>query len=65
MDELRRSLEGIKQDVKLIQNDLNICAKSADLNMLTKYLSFWEPLNFMTEEGVKQIVKEIIQNRKI
>ena len=63
VDELRRSLEKIKQDVKLIQNDLSICASASDVNVIKKYLNFWEPLNFVTEAQVRDIVRGILNKK--
>ncbi len=65
IDEIRRELEDIKNSVKLIQNDLGSCATAFDLKVIQKYLGFWEPLNFVTEEDVKRIVRDTLENRNI
>jgi hypothetical protein len=65
IDEIKRELEEITNSVKLIQKDLTSCATSFDLKVLQKYLSFWEPLNFVTEDDVKRMVKDALENRNI
>jgi hypothetical protein len=48
-----------------MQKDLASCAKEFDLKVIQKYLGFWEPLNFATEDEVRRIVRDALENRNI
>lgn len=64
--ELRKDFEDLKNKVKLIVKELKDTAKSEDVQILEKYISMWEPVNFVSKHDVERIVEdkmeEIMQN---
>jgi len=56
--EMKRDINDIKEKIRMIIKDLNESAKKEDITVLQKYINLWEPVNFVTRNEVKQILKE-------
>ena len=58
INEIRRELNEIKDNVLLIIKELQGCAKAGDVKVLEKYIHMWEPLNFVTHQELQDAVNE-------
>ena len=47
----------LNEDIKIIEDELKELKKDS-LKVLEKYINMWNPLNFVTEEDVLNIIKQ-------
>jgi hypothetical protein len=55
---LKRNLHELGEQISTMQGELVDVAKSHDLKVLERYLSFWEPSHFITREEAEKIIRE-------
>ena len=56
-------IEQMKEELKLIIRELKLTAKSDEMEQLKRYISVWEPLNFVTRNEVKKLIGDIIEEK--
>jgi uncharacterized coiled-coil protein SlyX len=56
--ELKKDIEGIKNKMDLIINELRNFASKDEFATLKKYIEFWEPVNFVTRNEVEKLIDE-------
>jgi len=56
--EVKKDIEGVKNKMDLIVNDLKNFAAKDEIETLKKYIEFWEPVNFVTRNEVEKIIEE-------
>ncbi|MFH1133213.1 MAG: hypothetical protein V1735_01855 [Nanoarchaeota archaeon] len=68
---LKTDLQGMKNDigdikntVKLIAAELSTFAKREELLTVQKYLAYWEPIHFVTQEQAEKIARRAIDDSK-
>lgn len=64
INEVSHSMFEITTKIKEIKEELSRCAKKNDVQLLEKYMSFWEPLNYVTADDVKKIVENILSKKQ-
>ena len=64
INEIKRSVDGLKTKILLIIKELKLTAKREDFDILQKYINLWEPVNFVTQNEVERIVKRVMENLK-
>ena len=62
--EVKKDLHELKDRLLMVIRDLQVSAKKEDVKILERYLNMWEPLNFVTRNEVKDIIKEILSGEK-
>jgi DNA repair exonuclease SbcCD ATPase subunit len=65
ISELKSDLTRLKETNTLIIQDLRECAKKEDIEIVEKYLKLWEPIRFVTQTQVENIVRDLIENMGI
>jgi hypothetical protein len=65
INELRRILEDMQNNILLIIKELRLCAKKEEVTVLQRYVNMWEPVNFVTRTEVEKIVQEALSERKV
>ena len=55
--EMKHEQEKMKQKMDLIAKELGNTAGVEDVQVLKKYIEFWNPLNFVTQRDVERIVE--------
>ncbi len=65
ISEFRSDFSKLKETIALIIQDLRECARKEDVEVLEKYLKLWEPVRFVTQNQVENIVRETIENMGI
>jgi chromosome segregation ATPase len=64
ISELRSMINEIKEEMRMLIADVRQSVKKEELKVLEKYISLWEPLNFVTPGEVERIVRKIIDQRE-
>jgi hypothetical protein len=59
--EVKLSIAQIKDDVLLIIKELQTLAKKDKVDMLDKYIELWSPINYVSQNEVQKIVKDLIE----
>jgi len=62
IDEMKREISSMKDDIKLIIEELRMTAKAEEVKILQKYLDMWNPVKFVTAREVQRIIKDEIRN---
>jgi hypothetical protein len=58
--DLKREISGIKNKMELIIKELMLTAKKEDVDVINKYLDLWKPVDFVTHNEVRKIVKQLL-----
>lgn len=58
--DIKHEIADVKEKMLEVIKELKSCAKEEDVKVLEKYIELWQPLNFVTRNEVKKIVKEIL-----
>ena len=61
MSDIKQEIAEIKNNMIEVVNELRECAKRDELKVLEKYVNFWSPVKFVTQNDVEDIVKEILR----
>ncbi len=62
--EIKREINDIRDKVLQIISEIKKAARREELDMLKKYVDMWEPINFVTQDEVEKIVKDILAKNK-
>lgn len=62
--EIRSELSNLTDSINRIVREIQRYAKKEDVDVLKKYLEFWEPVNFTTVEQVEKIVGEAVKEKE-
>jgi signal transduction protein with GAF and PtsI domain len=54
---VKQDLNEIKNVLRNMVNEMQTFARKENVKVIEKYINFWNPLNFMTEKDVIQIIK--------
>ena len=57
----RREMAEISERMRQIIRQLQTTARKEDVDVLKKYLSLWEPVNFVTQNQVERLVREAVE----
>lgn len=58
--DMKHEIADVKEKMLEVIKELKSSAKDEDVKVLEKYIELWQPLNFVTRNEVKKIVKEIL-----
>ena len=58
--ETRHEMDDIKGKIMLIIKELQMLARSEDVDVLRKYLDMWQPVNFVTQNEVEKMVRDAV-----
>ncbi len=56
--ELKENISDIKKTIKIVVKELNLFARKDQVKVLEKYINLWNPLNFITEEEVLELIEK-------
>lgn len=59
--DIKHEIADMKEKMLEIIKELKSTAREEDVKVLEKYISFWEPLNFVTRNEAEKLVKEILK----
>jgi len=61
IDEVKKTIKEIEERVVMVIKEIRLSAKKEDVDSLKKYVELWEPVNFVTQNQVEKIAREIIE----
>ncbi len=64
ISEMRKEIDEIKDKIIDIVGELEETAKREEVKVLEKYINFWNPVKFVTQNEVEEIVREILKQEK-
>ena len=62
--DIKTEISEIKERIVDMVNELKEAAKRDEVKVLEKYINFWNPVKFVTQNEVEALVKEIINKNK-
>ena len=65
INELRKEILELKDKILLIIRELQSVARKEEVKVLEKYINLWNPIKFVTQNEVGQIIDEIIEKKQI
>lgn len=66
--EVRKEIQELKDKLLIVIRELQTVARKEDVKVLEKYINLWNPVKFVTQNEVEQIIDEILEknsNRKV
>ncbi len=63
MNDVKKDVMDIKDKILLMIKEIQGYAKTEDVKVLERYISYWEPLKFVTRNEVKDIIDDELKNR--
>ena len=63
--EIKTNLASLQDNIKIILKEAESFAKKDQVKVLEKYINLWNPLNFVTEEEVKNLLKSKHYSHKV
>ncbi len=61
--EVKRSVENIKDTIRLIVKELKLTAKAEDVKVVEKYPDLWEPVDFITRKEAKKMIEQAVEEK--
>jgi predicted nucleic acid-binding Zn-ribbon protein len=63
--ELRDELFKLRETIKNFLGEIDYFAKKSDLKVLEKYINLWNPLKFVTEEELDDLISRKLKKRSL
>ena len=64
ISDMKTEINELKERMLDLVKELKETAKRDDVKVLEKYINFWNPVKFVTQNEVEAIVKEILKKEK-
>jgi hypothetical protein len=61
--DMKKSINELKEKVRAVVRSMQNLAKKDEVMVMRKYLDLWEPINFVTQEQVEKIVKDMLERK--
>ena len=61
--EIKRDVSEIKDRLLMLIKEFQMTAKQEEVAVLKKYIDMWEPIRFVTRNEVRDIIKEVIEDK--
>jgi hypothetical protein len=58
ISEIKRQIGEIENRIIMVIKELRLTAKKEEIEVISKYLEYWEPVKFVTVEQVEKIIDE-------
>ena len=62
--EIRKELQEIREKMGLVIRELQTVARKEEVRVLEKYINLWNPVRFVSQNEVEQIVNEILEKKE-
>ena len=64
INEIRKEIQELKDKLILVIREFQTLARKDEVKVLEKYINLWNPLKFVTQNEVEQIIHEILERKK-
>lgn len=61
--EIRKEVQELRDKLGLVIKELQFVARKEDVKVLEKYLNLWNPIKFVTQNEVEEIIHEVIDKK--
>lgn len=62
--EVRKEIQELKDKLILVIRELQTVARKEEVKVLEKYINMWNPVKFVTQNEIDQIVNEVLDKRQ-
>jgi len=62
--DIKRNLKKLNDKINMLEKELELCAKKQDLDIQAKYISYWQPLRFLTADDAERLIKNALLIKK-
>lgn len=59
--EMRRKVDDINDKFLLMEKEIELCVRKNELDVLRRYVDFWHPMNFVTQQEAEKIIRNVIE----
>lgn len=63
LDEVKDKMHKYEENMSLIIKEIQLSAKKEDVDIIKKYLEYWEPVKFVTTDHVEKIIEEKFEEK--
>ena len=63
IQEIRKDMHEVKEKFIHIVMELQTMARKEEVKVLEKYINLWNPIKFVTQNEVEQIINEVLEKR--
>lgn len=64
INEVRKEIIELKDKLFLVIRELQNVARKEDVKVLEKYINLWNPIKFVSQNEVEQIINEILEKKQ-
>ena len=64
ISEIRKEIQEVKDKMLLLIREFQNVARKDEVKVLEKYINLWNPIKFVTQNEVQQIINEILERKK-
>ena len=64
INEIRKEIQEIKDKLVLVIRELQTVARKEEVKVLEKYINLWNPIKFVTQNEVEQIINEVLGKKQ-
>jgi len=62
--DVKKDIQELKEKILWVVKEIQDCAKREQVEMLKKYLDYWNPFKFVTKNDVDAIVRDVIDQMR-
>ncbi len=63
ISEIRKEIQELKDKLILVIRELQSVARKEEVKVLEKYISMWNPIKFVSQNEIEQIINEVLDKR--
>jgi len=60
ISELKKDVQEVNSKIKLLTEEMGQSVTKSEMNLLAKYLEFWEPMEFIRKEEAQKIIQDVV-----
>ena len=64
INEIRKEIQELKDKLLLVIREFQTVARKEDVKVLEKYINLWNPIKFVTQNEVEQIINEVLEKKQ-
>ena len=63
--EIRKEMQDLKDKLIMVIRELQTFSRKEEVKVLEKYINLWNPIRFVSQNEVEQIINEILEKKKL
>ena len=64
INEIRKEIQEMKDKLLLVIRELQSVARKEEVKVLERYINLWNPIKFVTQNEVEQIINEVLEKKQ-